>query len=252
LLDYANSKNPVLVSEINSTILSEFMAIRKGFYSFFKNKFWLTRFDYTNIGKIEQLNTAKAVNLNFPETLITGNKEKLIIFAKKYSKIIIKPIENIRSYRVDDKNYAPFTKLIDIESISDLRNLFFPSLFQRYIEKEFEIRSFYFNGEIYSMAMFSQDNQKTLVDFRNYDTDKQTRRIPFKLPLDIEEKIKMFMQKLDLNTGSLDIILGKDDNFYFLEVNPVGQFGMVSEPCNYNLEKKIAEFLIDKDTEKNI
>jgi hypothetical protein len=33
----------------------------------------------------------------------------------------------------------------------------------------------------------------------------------------------------------------------FLEVNPTGQYGMVSDPCNYYLDKKIAEYLIDYD-----
>jgi hypothetical protein len=33
-------------------------------------------------------------------------------------------------------------------------------------------------------------------------------------------------------------------DIYFLEVNPAGQFGMVSTPCNYYLEEKIAEVLL--------
>lgn len=51
------------------------------------------------------------------------------------------------------------------------------------------------------------------------------------------------MADLDLNCGSIDMILGNDGLYYFLEVNPVGQFGMVSGPCNYYLERKIANFL---------
>jgi hypothetical protein len=37
----------------------------------------------------------------------------------------------------------------------------------------------------------------------------------------------------------------KKGEYVFLEVNPIGQFGMVSAPCNYNLEKKIAQYLIN-------
>jgi D-alanine-D-alanine ligase-like ATP-grasp enzyme len=51
------------------------------------------------------------------------------------------------------------------------------------------------------------------------------------------------MNKLDLNCGSIDMIVTPKNEYVFLEVNPVGQFGMVSYPCNYNLEKKIAEYL---------
>jgi D-alanine-D-alanine ligase-like ATP-grasp enzyme len=57
------------------------------------------------------------------------------------------------------------------------------------------------------------------------------------------------MKDLSLKTGSVDFILDQNDKYYFLEVNPIGQFGMVSYPCNYNLEKKVAYFLIN-ETEK--
>ncbi|MNR06137.1 hypothetical protein D3C85_1222000 [compost metagenome] len=44
-----------------------------------------------------------------------------------------------------------------------------------------------------------------------------------------------------LNCASFDVIYSSDDaQYYFLDLNPVGQFGMVSTPCNYNLEKEIA------------
>lgn len=50
------------------------------------------------------------------------------------------------------------------------------------------------------------------------------------------------MTALDLNSGSIDFIKS-GNNYYFLEVNPIGQFGNVSTDCNYSLERKIAEFL---------
>jgi hypothetical protein len=50
------------------------------------------------------------------------------------------------------------------------------------------------------------------------------------------------MQQLNINCGSLDFIKNKND-FYFLEINPVGQFLGLSAICNYLLEKEIAEYL---------
>ncbi|CEJ68525.1 hypothetical protein BN1195_00813 [Chryseobacterium oranimense G311] len=44
-------------------------------------------------------------------------------------------------------------------------------------------------------------------------------------------------------TGSIDMIKGRDGNYYFLEVNPSGQFRMTSLPCNYNLHFEVAKFL---------
>jgi D-alanine-D-alanine ligase-like ATP-grasp enzyme len=58
------------------------------------------------------------------------------------------------------------------------------------------------------------------------------------------------MDNFNLNTGSIDIIKDNNGEYIFLEVNPVGQFGMTSIPCNFYLEKKIAEYLISSTLDK--
>ena len=57
------------------------------------------------------------------------------------------------------------------------------------------------------------------------------------------------MENLYLNFGSLDFIVDKNYNFYFLEINPVGQFGMTSTPNNYQIEKEVALILNKKNNE---
>ena len=37
----------------------------------------------------------------------------------------------------------------------------------------------------------------------------------------------------------------KDGIFTFLQVNPIGKFGMIDFPCNYGLHKKVAQFLVN-------
>ncbi|WP_153398404.1 grasp-with-spasm system ATP-grasp peptide maturase [Chryseobacterium vaccae] len=119
---------------------------------------------------------------------------------------------------------------------------FFISFFQEKIDKDFEIRTFYLNGECFSMAIFSQNDEQTKTDFRKYNHKKPNRNIPYKLPRHLEDKIHELMQTLDLNCGSIDFIKSKD-RYYFLEVNPVGQFANVAYHCNYPLFKKIADYL---------
>lgn len=94
------------------------------------------------------------------------------------------------------------------------------------------------------MAIFSQEDQQTEVDFRNYNFEKPNRTVPFLLPIDLQEKLIQLMKNLHLKSGSIDMVLTEEGDYVFLEVNPVGQFGMVSSPCNYELSKLIAETLI--------
>ena len=58
-------------------------------------------------------------------------------------------------------------------------NLVSPIFVQEYIEKQFEIRVFFFNEMLFSMAIFSQNDMKTKVDFRNYNSERPNRCIPF-------------------------------------------------------------------------
>jgi glutathione synthase/RimK-type ligase-like ATP-grasp enzyme len=95
------------------------------------------------------------------------------------------------------------------------------------------------------MAIFSQNDTQTQTDFRHYNSQKPNRTVPYKLPKLIKEKITLLMNKLNLICGSLDLINTNEGGYVFLEVNPNGQFGMISKPCNYQLEKKIATFLIN-------
>ena len=94
------------------------------------------------------------------------------------------------------------------------------------------------------MAIFSQETKETMVDFRKHNNPhKSQRSVPYLLPDDLKTKLTQTMKELGLDTGSIDLIHAKDGNYYFLEVNPIGQFTMTSWPCNYYLEKLIATTL---------
>jgi ATP-GRASP peptide maturase of grasp-with-spasm system len=194
---------------------------------------------YTN--KIENLYLAKSYGLSIPSTLISTSSSEINQFQMKHKRIITKPIYEVPTFIIDD-NVFHFKYDLLKNDISE--STIFPSLIQEYIEKEYEIRSFYLAGVFYSMAIFSQNDQKTKIDFRNYNDKIPNRKVPYILPKIIERKLRKVFKKLELNTGSVDIIKGLDGQYYFLEINPVGQFGMVSFPCNYFLEEKIVNYAI--------
>lgn len=195
--------------------------------------------------KIDILKEANNAELKIPNSIITTNKSTLKdFFVKNNCSIITKSIGEARFINYKQNGFMLYThSLSDIDSLPEK---FSPSLFQQYIDKEIEIRTFYLNKECYSMAIFSQNNEKTKLDFRNYDRAFPNRFVPYKLPKIIEKRIGDLMDSIGLNTGSIDLIKSaKDGEYYFLEVNPSGQFGMTSFPCNYNLHKKVADFLIN-------
>jgi ATP-GRASP peptide maturase of grasp-with-spasm system len=194
-----------------------------------------------DINKLNLLALAEKFGLNIPNTIVANNKEQLLSFIKVNNKVLTKPISEIFITELTGKPMAAYTKLIAKVFSRSLPEVFPVTLFQQYINKEFEIRTFYLKKKIYSMAIFSQTSKKTKIDFRNYDYEKPNRCVPYKLPHEIEEKLKAFMISMKFDASSVDMVKCNDTGkYYFLEVNPYGQFGMVSSLCNYYLEKKIA------------
>jgi ATP-GRASP peptide maturase of grasp-with-spasm system len=195
--------------------------------------------------KLHVLAQANSAKLKIPKTIITTNKQVLLDFYLNNNKsIITKSIGESRFINYEQNGFMVFTHKVN--NLDSFPENFSPSLFQEYIDKEIEIRTFYLDGECFSMAIFSQNNEMTKLDFRNYDRENPNRLVPYKLPEKVENAIVTLMESIDLNTGSLDIVKSAyNGEYYFLEVNPSGQFGMTSFPCNYDLHKKVAEYLIN-------
>jgi ATP-GRASP peptide maturase of grasp-with-spasm system len=197
------------------------------------------------INKLIVLELAKEHHLKVPKYIATTLKSELILFAKANESIINKSLDLSFTHYNSENDYAimSYTNTIEKEDLNEIPTHFALSFFQEKIEKEYEIRTFFLGEEYYSMAILSQNDSQTAVDYRRYNKDYMNRVISYQLPIELEKKSKNLMSKLELTTGSIDFIKGKDRNYYFLEVNPVGQFGYVSYNCNFQLEKKIANYI---------
>lgn len=233
--DIDNSLNNFLVNETSQMIrfVKKYIAKRS-----------LNKFDDIFLNKLNVLHEAAAVGMFVPLSIVTTSKSELLTFKKHKDAIITKNISQ-GIFLADDKiKFINTVKIVDFKTISNLPKDFHPMLFQEYINKLFELRIFFIFGEFFTCAIFSQNDPKTKIDFRNYNFESKNRTPPFKLPSVISKKLNNLMNKLDINCGSIDMIVSDEKEFIFLEVNPIGQFAQLSRPCNYYLEKKIAKTLI--------
>lgn len=193
----------------------------------------LNSYSTSKLNKLIVLTLAKKIGLQIPNTKVMNSNE----FLNFSDNLIYKPINEGGIIKLSSDTII--NCLTQKYNYSNNLN-FSHTLFQEEIVKKYELRIFYLNGKLWSMAIFSQNNSKTSVDFRNYDNKKPNRQVPYNLPQEIKEKLIILMNNLNLKSGSIDMIVSKNNDYVFLEVNPVGQFGMVSYPCNYNLEEQIA------------
>jgi ATP-GRASP peptide maturase of grasp-with-spasm system len=226
----------------------EFSKLSEFIFFLFRNKNWLVKPSTVFPNKLQILSLAAELGLKIPPTLIT-NQKNVVLESQFYKEqaLICKSMNETTFIRNNNKVYMSYTSRVTGDQIDIPAERFPLSLFQKQISKAYEIRTFFCDGKFYSMSIFSQMDETTSVDFRKYNLKNPNRCDPYRLPATIERKLKKLFRSLDLNCGSVDLIRS-DGEYYFLEINPTGQFGMLDIPCNYDLHKIVAETLIKMDT----
>jgi ATP-GRASP peptide maturase of grasp-with-spasm system len=204
-------------------------------FNLFRNK-TIGDFEISDNNKLITLKTANSLGLLTPDTIIITN-EKDITDSKN---LITKNIKDILSTRI--KNSLYFNRTTRFER--GIKRKLFPSLLQEEIIKKIELRIFYFDGLLYTMAIFSQQNEDTKVDFRDITNQASLKTVPYELPGIQKSKLIKLIKQLGYTSCSIDMLVDSNNNYYFLELNPIGQFSMVSIPCNYYIERDIALKLI--------
>ncbi|GEM62289.1 hypothetical protein SF1_02710 [Sphingobacterium faecium NBRC 15299] len=230
----------------------EFKALHAYIFHKISLKKWINNpFTVTTLNKLQVLKLAEKHGLTIPFTEMVTSRIAVAALLEKYEQLIVKPFSEVIFFdTIDGDHFNMLTKVVNAKNIRYVPERFFPSLVQQHIVKKMELRIFYLFGKFYSMAIYSQNNKKTQDDFRNYDHVRPNRTVPYQLPIGIELQLRALMEDLEFQTGSIDMILTPSGEYIFLEINPEGQFGMVSYPCNYYLEKEMALRFKDKISEE--
>jgi|SRR3954469_16801841 len=187
------------------------------------------------------LDIAKKIGFSVPEYIVVNSKHKLKQFVEKYHRVVCKSLESQALFFFADnplERYNCFTHEINSSNLADIPESFFPSFFQEHIQKDLELKIFFFNGTFFPAALIP-DNQLANTDIKA----SPYRCVPYTLSEDLKNKIYQLMTFFNWKMGSIDILM-KNNHVYFLEINPSGQFGNISYECGYNIEGFIASELI--------
>ncbi|MDL2312669.1 hypothetical protein LJC68_07320 [Bacteroidales bacterium OttesenSCG-928-B11] len=206
-----------------------------------KHTYWFNNPFYVSPNKLHQLEIAQKAGLKIPHTILRNQ----LTPEDLQKKMITKNLSEMATFSSSHNFYSTYTS--QVKNVN-FKEHFFVSLFQEEIEKELELRVLYIDGICYAMAIFSQENSQTKTDYRRYDYENENRMELFRLPQNINEAIVLFMNLMNLQTGSLDLILDKNGDYIFLEVNPSGQYDLFNN-SNIQPDKLIAQHLIKKHYE---
>jgi glutathione synthase/RimK-type ligase-like ATP-grasp enzyme len=190
--------------------------------------------------KVIQLFLAKQLGFHIPPTLISTDPIKTSDFLEWNVKSIYKVLTWFSEY----PNKLIFTSRVDSKKVIDNADSIkvCPGIFQREIEKSFEFRVTTVGKKIFSVMIDSQTLERTKLDWR-----RNRFEVPYSiynLPNKIENLINKMNIKLGLHFAAYDFIVTPNDEVYFLEVNPGGQWLWIENQTNLQISKALAEYML--------
>jgi glutathione synthase/RimK-type ligase-like ATP-grasp enzyme len=233
--------SPELSQAQNSFILQSYRCMLDNFFSLLNAK-WLSHPEKITKAenKLFQLKMAREIGFQIPLTIVTNKKELVQPFFDSCSgNVIIKPIY---TGRIESKNemqllFANKLKKEHIEKIEEFDLT--PCIFQEFIEKELDIRVTVVGNSVFAASVDSQLDIETSVDWRR----KKIKFALYKLPTVIEKKCIELTKKLGLSFGAIDIVKSVNGGYFFLEINPNGQWAWIEIDTGLCISEAIINFL---------
>jgi glutathione synthase/RimK-type ligase-like ATP-grasp enzyme len=197
--------------------------------------------------KLQQLHIASACGLAIPETIFTNDYLKVqTFFHEACNGNMIAKLHGSLSRSMNGN--TPFfpTTLITEKDLENLETLVYcPMIFQRMIEKAYELRIVYVDGCFFTGKIHAGHSQKGATDWRIANDIAFTWE-KYTLPDAVETALTNMMERLGLAFGAIDMICNTNGTYVFLEINPQGEWGMLQRDLGYPIAETIAEKLISR------
>ena len=203
----------------------------------FDNVLWINHPQSTFLAenKPYQLKVANEIGFNVPRTIISNKLPE-----EKFSdKLAIKTLEPA-IFDMDDKQTFIYTNLYDYKNLKEYDFSLAPMIIQEAIIPKIDIRITIIDENVYPVAIKYEDNGVD-EDWRTRKDDLHYELI--ELPEDIENKCLKLLKRLNLNFGCIDLVKQSDD-YYFIEINPTGEWDWLMYNLNLDIDVKIAKHLM--------
>jgi glutathione synthase/RimK-type ligase-like ATP-grasp enzyme len=187
-----------------------------------------------------QWTVAQQVGLRVPRTLVTSDPNEARTFIEQIGvgKVIFKAfLASIEDWRE--------TRLVEASDLDRLELVrYSPVIFQEYIPGV-DLRITVVGNSIFTAEI---DAQKTRypVDMRMVVGEAKVQ--PIKLPQKLNKQLLALQKRLQLIYGAIDMRRTSDGEYYFLEVNPAGQWLFAEERTGLPITKAMADLLARLDS----
>ncbi|GFP34329.1 hypothetical protein HKBW3S43_00122 [Candidatus Hakubella thermalkaliphila] len=201
--------------------------------------------NYRAESKMLQLKIARDCSFRIPQTLITSDKKELETFFKwRGEKAVVKALD-APLIEEEEKSYFIFSNVLeDISSIEESEVSITPFIVQELIEPKTDVRVTVVEHKTLAAKVSLKGCASSMLDWRACKDINLVKFEPFELPEKIANLCVRLVKKLGLRFAAIDLVQRGDD-FYFLEINPNGEWGWLQKRAGLPIAKEIARALCE-------
>jgi ATP-grasp ribosomal peptide maturase len=188
-----------------------------------------------------QLAQAQAVGLAVPETLITNDTASARSFvAAVPNGAVYKTLQSTMFVDPSGAVHAVATTPVTAEQVGAGNVAATAHLFQHRIPKQYEVRVTVVGSTVFAVRLDAA-SEAARIDWRT-DYDAVSYQV-IELPDRIASALLALLGRLGLPYGAIDLIVDPDDRWWFLEINPNGQWGWIAGATGLPIAAAIATYL---------
>lgn len=229
-----------LSNEEKSFLLRENLKTIEGLYKLLSASFWINPVFATREAenKIWQMKLARDIGFEIPKSLISNYPATFHKFTGLNRNCVVKCLGSASLSKDSDK--IVFTHKLDKDFCNEQIE-FCPTYVQQNIPRLYDIRVIVIDNDAFAFSIKFNTKDGNVVDWRESDDPILYEYI--EIPLNVKEKCILITHDLGLLFGAIDLIRGLDGNFYFLEINPNGQWAWLEAETGIKLSSKIVDVL---------
>jgi MvdD-like protein with pre-ATP grasp domain len=192
--------------------------------------------------KPRQLSVAHQLGLDIPRTLITNSPDAFKRFYEECQGNVVYKLLGFPFYEVEGEAAAStFTSLVPQDMLKEAHRVRATAhLFQEYQNKICDLRVVIIGERLFTVEIHPL-SEEARIDFRR--DYRALRYAVHQLPETIQQALFALTRQYRLCYAAIDLLYTLEEQYVFLELNPVGQLGWLEEPTGLPLFQTLACFL---------
>ena len=198
--------------------------------------------------KVRQLRLASEGGFSVPSTIVSNDAAAARSHLERYENRVIAKALFSPLIQETDQDYFIFTNLVrEIESDDDCAIRVSPCIFQEPIVPKIDYRVTVVGDEVIPVRIEPGNRGEVDLDWRTQEDGLRFHRCS--LPDEVENLCLSFVKRSGLVFGALDL-LEQDGRFFFLEINPNGEWGWLQKPNGIPIAETLCDLMVRQDKGK--